>query len=120
MSRAQASGLPGATFDAPLTRSTSAAVEARNRALACGDAPSIEGKTCDEYPLATSRNGLSAGGTRRIFDNCGFAPQPGSGPAGASPCMIAASENNAQGGLNTQFYRSERVLDGDPFRVIVI
>ncbi|WP_176929404.1 NucA/NucB deoxyribonuclease domain-containing protein [Lentzea albidocapillata] len=120
VSRAQASGLPGATFDAPLTRSTDAAVEARNRALACGDAPSIDGKTCDEYPLATSRNGLSAGGARRIFDNCGFAPQPGSGPDGASACMITASENNAQGGLNTQFYRSERVLDGDPFRVIVI
>lgn len=120
VSRAQASGLPGASFEAPLTRTTDGTIERRNRDLACGDAPSIDGKTCDEYPLATSRNGLSAGGTRRVFDNCGFAPQPGSGPSGASACMITASENNAQGGLNTQFYRRERVLDGDPFRVIVI
>lgn len=120
VSRAQASGLPGGSFEAPLTRSTDGTIEARNRALACGDAPSIDGKSCDEYPLATTRNGLSAGGTRRIFDNCGFVPQPGSGPSGASACMINASENNAQGGLNTQFYRQERVLDGDPFRVVVI
>jgi hypothetical protein len=43
----------------------------------------------------------------------------GTGPTGVSVCMITATENNAQGGLNTQFFRVERVLDGDPFRVTV-
>ncbi|MFD6152958.1 hypothetical protein [Streptomyces sp. NPDC060243] len=41
----------------------------------------------------------------------------GTGPSGVSACMIKAQENNAQGGLNTQFFRRERVLLHDPFRV---
>lgn len=80
----------------------------------------MEGKSCDEYPVATSKQGLSRGGTRRTFDDCGFPDIPsGTGPTGVSICMITARDNNSQGGSNTQFYRSERVLDGDPFRVTI-
>ncbi|MDQ0938405.1 hypothetical protein [Streptomyces sp. V1I1] len=112
------SGLSGATFDAPLTRTTTQSVIDDNRNKACGDAPSIPGKSCDEYPLATSQQGLSAGGARRTFDDCSFNLPRQTGPRGASACMIPAAENSAQGGLNTQFYRSQRVLEGDRFRVV--
>ncbi|MFF7801156.1 NucA/NucB deoxyribonuclease domain-containing protein [Streptomyces olivaceus] len=118
--RAQASGLPGATFENPLTRTEDPTIIDTNRRLACGDAPSITGLSCDEYPIARSREGLSSGGTRRTFDGCQMSHvSSGTGPTGVSVCMITATENNAQGGLNTQFFRAERVLDGDPFRVTV-
>ncbi|MEU6230562.1 hypothetical protein [Streptomyces sp. NPDC047042] len=121
VSRAQASGLPGATFEAPLTRTTDPAVNQANRDKACGDAPSVTGKECDEYPVASSKQGLSAGGTRRTFDGCGFSGIPaGQGPTGVSVCMIPAAENHSQGGLHSALYRGERVLQDDPFRVIVI
>ncbi|MFF1679452.1 hypothetical protein ACFVYG_25895 [Streptomyces sp. NPDC058256] len=118
--RAQASGLPGATFARPLTRTEDATIVNTNRSLACGDAPSIWLMSCDEYPIARSREGLSAGGTRRTFDGCQMpSVSSGTGPTGVSVCMIPRAENSAQGGLNTQFFRAERVLDGDPFRVTV-
>jgi hypothetical protein len=118
VSRAQGSGLPGADFANPLIRTTDQDIIDRNRTLACGDAPSVPLRSCDEYPIATSRQGMSAGGTRRTFDGCTFDLPRATGPSGVSVCMIIATENNAQGGLNTQFFRRERVLDGDPFRVI--
>ncbi|WP_435216625.1 hypothetical protein [Streptomyces sp. bgisy034] len=118
--RAQASGLPGATFAQPLHRTEDETVAGTNRELACGDAPSISGLSCDEYPIARSKEGLSAGGTRRTFDGCQMPNvSSGTGPTGVSVCMITATENNAQGGLNTQFFRAERVLQDDPFRVTV-
>ncbi|AZS90203.1 hypothetical protein ELQ87_34935 [Streptomyces griseoviridis] len=118
--RAQASGLPGATFANPLTRTEDDTIINTNRQTACGDAPSITGLSWDEYPIARSREGLSSGGARRTFDGCQTANVfSGTGPIGFSVCMITATENNAQGGLNTQFFRAERVLDGDPFRVTV-
>jgi hypothetical protein len=120
VSLALGSGLPGGSFEAPLTRTTNQAVIDLNRDRACGDAPSIAGLTCDEYPIATSYQGLSAGGTRRTFNNCAFNLPQRTGPLGASACMITGTDNNAQGGVNTQFFRRERVLDGDPFRVYVV
>lgn len=116
---AQASGLPGKTFEAPLKRSTNPVVNVQNRTLACGDAPSIAGKSCDEYPFATTHNGLYRnGGTRRTFTDCDLPNIPsGTGATGVSICMIPEGEQNVQGGTNTQFYRAERMLDQDPFRV---
>ncbi|MFF0837663.1 NucA/NucB deoxyribonuclease domain-containing protein [Streptomyces sp. NPDC003388] len=113
---AQASGLPGADFDHPLTRTTSDWTIAANRTFACGNAPSVAGKSCDEYPIATSKNGGS--GNRRSFDGCDLPDVPsGTGARGVSICMIPEAENRSQGGSNTQFFRAERVLDGDPFLV---
>jgi hypothetical protein len=37
-----------------------------------------------------------------------------------SVCMIAEGDQDAQGGMHTQFFRRERVLDGDPIRIVVI
>ncbi|MFF7845194.1 hypothetical protein ACFZC6_41610 [Streptomyces ossamyceticus] len=116
--RAQASGLPGGSFKHPLTRTTNAQTIRDNRTKACGDAPSIQGKSCDEYPIATSKQGLSSGGSRRSFSGCDLPNIPtGSGSRGASACMINKGDNDAQGGLNTQFFRRERMLDGDPFQI---
>lgn len=117
VSRAQGSGLPGTTFANPLNRNTTATANT-NRTLACGDAPSISGKSCDEYPLASTYQGLAYGGSRRTFTGCNIkAPTGVTGPTGASACMITASENNAQGGIMAAFNYDNRVLNGDPFLV---
>lgn len=118
VSRAQASGLPGATFAAPLNRTEDPDTVDTNRKLACGDAPSIEGMSCDEYPLATTSQGLASGGERRTFEGCGInAPTGVTGPTGASACMIPEGENQGQGAVMAAFYYDNRVLEGDPYRV---
>ena len=119
VSRAQASGLPGRSYLDPLYRSTDPQDESTNRSLACGDAPSVPAKSCDEYPLATTYNGLRYGGTRRTFDGSQKinAPTGVTGRTGASACMITATENSAQGGLMSGFYYNFRVLDTDTFLV---
>ncbi|WP_157855967.1 NucA/NucB deoxyribonuclease domain-containing protein [Streptomyces aureocirculatus] len=113
---AQASGLPKR-----LTRTTNKSIRQTNNRLACGDRTPTGGKNCDEYPLATSRNGLSAGGTRRTFDGCSYNDIPsGTGLKGASACAVPERQNSSQGGTTGAFYKSHRVLDGDPFDVKVI
>jgi len=119
VARAQASGLPGNSFAAPLYRTTNNLIINANRNAACGGAPSIAGLSCDEYPLASTYNGLAFGGTLRTFTGCNISAPAGAGPTGASACMITATENSAQGGLMAAFYYNERVLDPDPFRVAV-
>lgn len=118
--RAQASGLPGGTFNAPLWRTTDQNLIDANRTQACGDAPSAQDKSCDEYPLASTYQGLSAGGERRTFDGCSFNLPRQTGPVGVSVCMIDKGDNNAQGGMQSQLYMRERILDHDPFRVEVV
>jgi hypothetical protein len=118
--RAQASGLPGAPNNdaVPMTRTTDQAFITANRNRACGDAPSIPGKNCDEFPLARTREGLSAGGTRRTFTGCNInGPANSTGPTGASACMITATENDAQGAVIAAFYYDWRVLNNDRYRV---
>lgn len=118
VSIAQNSGLPGAGFEDPLHRNETDATVNLNRSRACGNPPSIPGKSCDEYPLATTYEGLAFGGTLRSFTGCNIsAPTNVTGPTGASACMITASENHAQGGLMAAFYYDNRVLAGDPYRV---
>ncbi|RSM47794.1 hypothetical protein DMB66_47460 [Actinoplanes sp. ATCC 53533] len=120
VSRAQGSNLPGKDYWNPMYRSTDPQDESVNRTLACSGAPSVPDFSCDEYPLATTYNGLRYGGTRRTFDGCQInAPTNVTDPEGASACMIPASENSAQGGLMSGFYYNHRVLDQDPFLVAV-
>ena len=119
VSRAQQSGLPGGSFASPLTRTTNPTTINTNRNRACGNPPSIPGKSCDEYPLAASNQGLAAGGSKRTFDGCNINAPRATGPTGASACMITASENSAQGGIMTSFNYKERVLNADPFRVLI-
>jgi hypothetical protein len=121
--QAQQSGLPGGTYDAPLTRNTDDTLADANYQDACGDARSITGLSCDEYPVKSSQQGLAfeTGGDRRTFPGCAFddLPENETGPLGVSVCMINVADQNAQGGLNTQFYRANRVLDGDPFVILL-
>ncbi|WP_229076261.1 hypothetical protein [Actinoplanes sp. DH11] len=116
---AQNSGLPGEGFEDPLYRNETAATINLNRSRACGSAPSIAGKSCDEYPLASTYQGLAFGGTLRTFTGCNItAPTGVTGSVGASACMITASENNAQGGIMAKFYYDNRVLPGDPLSAL--
>jgi hypothetical protein len=117
--QAIASGLPGSTFADPLVKTSDPAIVNANRNLACGDSPSIDGMECDEYPLASTLQGLASGGTRRTFPGCNIAAPSGTGPIGASACMINATDNHSQGGTMSNFYYDRRVLDGDSYRVAV-
>jgi hypothetical protein len=116
--RAQGSGLPGGPFSTPLTRA-STAVRGRNNRLACRDAPRIPALSCDEYPLASSQQGLTAGGRRRTFGGCSFNLPRATGPTGVSVCMISADDQSYQGGVTSGFYRRGRILIGDPFTVVI-
>lgn len=118
ISKAQTSGLPGAVgSNSPLVRITDQATIRGNRNLACGNAPILAGLSCDEYPLASTGQGLAAGGTSRTFDGCQLDRPRATGTVGVSVCMVAATEQNSQGGLTSKFYQSQRVLDGDSFYV---
>ena len=120
VAQAQGSGLPGTGFANPLNRTVDPTVIKNNRALACGDAPSILNMSCDEYPLASTMQGLTAGGTRRTFPGCQInAPTGVTGPTGVSACMIAKSDNDSQGGTMSGFYYDNRVLGGDPYLVAI-
>jgi len=96
IARALAAGRPGA-----LHRARSG-IAARRRA-ACPPAVvkrfrrARPGGSCDEYPFASTSEG---GG-------------------GASIANVPAAEQRSQGGLMSGFYSSQRMLDGDAFRVAV-
>lgn len=96
-------GVPGGT---PLQRSTNDAARDANRAAACGsavrpaDVP--DDYTCDEYPFATTYQGAA------------YVSPPGSGITWAPQ-----NEQSSQGGLVSQFYTSNRLLDGEQFFVLV-
>jgi hypothetical protein len=118
VARAQASGLPTL-----LHRTTNATRITNNRNRACYKAPSIAKKSCDEYPVATSQEGLASlpattwQNYRRTFSGCSFTLPSQTGAIGASACMISATEQSSQGGTNNAFYREWRYLEGDPFYV---
>lgn len=83
-----------------LTRLTDPTQIAANRNVFCPPSiPRPAGKSCDEYPFASSYEG------------------GGSSPGGYA--MVPESENNSQGGLLSSFYSSNRVLDGDGYIVDV-
>lgn len=78
----------------PLTRNSS--LYGKNRDVACpSNAPRPNGKSCDEYPFASTDQGAS----QTTPPDCGSA-------------MVPVGEQNQQGGLVNGFYRQERVLDG--------
>lgn len=110
--RAQESGLPGATLERPLHLNNDPQAIELNRHLACGNAPSIQGLSCDEYPLASTMEGLHTnGGTLRSFDGCQIDAPQEEGPVGVSACMINASDNRAQGRAALSLLRSRTPLE---------
>jgi hypothetical protein len=97
-------GHPGRRADgSPLHRTTDATLIAANRAKACPRSlPRPSGHSCDEYPMASTREGASSGGPY-------------------SARMLNAAQNTMAGGnsyLNGT-YTKNRVLGGDAFWVSV-
>jgi hypothetical protein len=129
---AQQSGAVG--HDWPLTRTTDQNLIANNRDTACPEwIPRPAGKSCDEYPFASTREGASSGGAGRTFQWCGVDqwwwpdgvtdygatrdyPDGVSG-VGWSFCMVDAGENSGAGNDLQTFYQGNRVLDGEEFFV---
>jgi hypothetical protein len=122
ISDAQASGLPGAYPNGQLLyRLTDSTLIERNRSTACKSSyPRPEGKTCDEYPFASTWQGAyTGGGSPRTFNWCQIpkVPQGITGPDGYSVCMIDALQNSNGGLALLSFYNSNRVLSSNTFRV---
>lgn len=85
----------------PLTRDTSAADQRRNRRAACRSFHS-PGLTCDEYPFAATHQGAA------------FFPRDN------STFGVPGSQNSAEGARRVSMYRTERLLNGDRFWVIIL
>jgi hypothetical protein len=109
----------------PLTRTMNQSIIDANRATSCPWwLPRPEGKSCDEYPFASTLEGAaSRPHLGRTFSGCsldGIFPlgYPGQGE-GWSACMIDARQNSSGGGLLGAFYTRERILDGDQFFTFV-
>jgi hypothetical protein len=96
-------GRPGSGH--PLHHITSTAQQRANYNAVCARSvvgPAPAGKSCDEYPFKTTKEGgktLSA--------------------ANRHTAWVPTAEQNSQGGRITAFYNANRVLNGDPFWVVV-
>lgn len=112
---AQATGLPK-----QLHRTMDDAQVRKNRATACpAKYPRPAGKTCDEYPFASTREGAAnSGGGPRTYGGCQInLASISQGPKGYSVCMIMADDNAKGGSDLAKFYTDWRVMDGDAFNV---
>ncbi|MFI6686520.1 hypothetical protein [Streptomyces sp. NPDC050485] len=139
---AQNSGLPGKYPSGdPLHRLTDSAKKRSNGDRACPSAPTWvrpANKSCDEYPMRSTYEGAASAtpqGTARTFappiqktpngddwcemDAAWAVPTGVTGPTGWSSCMLPATDNSHQGSFLGGFYKTNRVLDNDPFRVWV-
>lgn len=118
---AQASGLPGNSRSNPLTRKWGEAAATASRDIACPRSKSLPrpaGKTCDEYPFASSYQGAVAGSKARTFSFCGISPVVSkTGASGFSRCMINEAQNNAAGVWLKAEYKRLRLLDNEKFWV---
>ncbi|WP_425301671.1 NucA/NucB deoxyribonuclease domain-containing protein [Nocardia farcinica] len=93
--RAQQSGLPGGA-GSPLHRQASVSERNNNRRVSCprgnavGDARKVPGRSCDEYPFASTREGAASNPNGRPFNPECHVPDLGAatGPTGYSVCMI--------------------------------
>ncbi|TSD99812.1 hypothetical protein FOS14_11245 [Skermania sp. ID1734] len=122
---ATGSGLPGASLSRPLHRESDVGARNNNRLTACPRTASISGprqvsgRSCDEYPFASTKEGAASGGPGRTFNpNC-HVPDLGTSTAstGYSVCMIDAGQNSLAGSYLGRFYGFGRVIGGDAFYV---
>jgi hypothetical protein len=85
-----------------LTRTRDLALIRANRRVACGGRPPAGGKSCDEYPFATTQEGASR--------NSDY-----------SWHMVPARQNSLEGSrYRRPWYNSVRLLEGDKFWVNVV
>jgi hypothetical protein len=118
---AQWSGLPGAPGGSPLTRLTDGGLQELNRTFACpGHYPRPPGRSCDEYPFASTWQGAYTSGSSahaRTQSWCQVDEPVTTGPYGWSVCMIDDWQNSAGGGALGNWFVANRVISGDPFYV---
>lgn len=119
VSAALDSGLPGRVGLSWLSRTINTTAIAANRAAACpGWIPRPSGKSCDEYPFASTVNGAaSRTGPARSFSFCSMPDSYASGPNGFSRCFIRESDNSGAGATLGWFYAREHYLENDPLWV---
>jgi hypothetical protein len=124
ITRAQNSGLPGKfPSGTPLTRLTDPTQRDRNQRKACPKGfPRPTGKTCDEYPFASTNQGAaSGGGNARTFPGCSIKlpnpPPPSTGARGYSVCMINGPQNSLGGVDLKAFYNGVRIISNDKFLI---
>jgi hypothetical protein len=90
----------------PLHRITGTAAQAANYAAVCARSvvgpPPHSGEACDEYPFRSTREGGAA-----------------VGKANRGAAWVPAAQERAKNALITNFYDANRVLNGDPFWVLV-
>jgi hypothetical protein len=84
-----------------LTRDMNEADINANRQTACGNVTVPPGDSCDEFPLASTHQGASFNSDYSI-------------------AIVPSSANSSQGGIMSNFYSSNRVIDGDLFLVRAI
>jgi hypothetical protein len=117
-----------------LNRTTNEVLRQANRAVSCPPSsptyPRPAGYECDEYPFASTYQGamgrtgegfsLKLNTKLMILDcNVSWLPTQNQTPhRGYSACMIPAAQNSAGGGELSAFYRTNRIIDGDPFTVL--
>ncbi len=85
----------------PLRRATDPADITANRNAACGKVKVPSGDSCDEFPLASSYQGAA------FQDDF-------------STAVVPSSANNSQGGITSNFYTGNRVVDDDAFYVLAV
>lgn len=110
----------------PLTYTKNGTISNANRAKACVNnpkpAPRPAGKTCDEYPFASTNQG-SAGNPYPMGTQPGCSmtdPIATISNGRSSRCWITDIHNARGGGYLSAFYASQRMAEGDPFRVELI
>ncbi|GAA3844265.1 hypothetical protein GCM10022226_79200 [Sphaerisporangium flaviroseum] len=100
---AQNDGLPGALDYEPLHRLVNETYQENNRRRACPDTlPRPTGKSCDEYPMASTHEGAWTYLEWYKVDHF-------------SRRMIDATQNSLGGSALGAFYNNYRVIDDDPF-----
>lgn len=85
----------------PLTRATSRSVARKNRRAACAH-KHFAPLTCDEYPFAAT------------FQGAAFFPRSN------STFPVPGDQNSREGALRVAMYRSERLLNKDPYFVFIV
>ncbi|MTK32173.1 hypothetical protein GL305_19980 [Nocardia seriolae] len=122
---ATGSGLPG-TAGRPLHRQSDPNTFDINRQTACprrasvADARRVDGRSCDEYPFASSTEGAaSSGGSGRTFNPQCHVPDLGASTdtVGYSVCMINDDHNITSGRMLGNFYTQMRVINQDPYTI---
>lgn len=117
------SGLPGFTYGNSLSRTKHQTTVNQNRKISCGASRTPArptGKSCDEYPFASTLQGAASGTqVARSFTGCGLTDPLRSGPDGFSRCFINETHNSRGGGHLSAFYAKNRVGEEDPFHIIL-